>query len=164
MDFLKQIRLIQGGMGVYVSNWTLARAVATARPGVTAGTVSWTALDVVHVRLLQLGDPGGHLRRALAAFDARFGVNIGRKIIERYYIEGGKQPRERFKYGPVQNARAEDGRKTFPVPGGQAEPVSLTTTFMSGWPTPNPLKFTVRNGWGSYVVTTTSTGNFHIRT
>lgn len=126
MDFLKKIKLIQGGMGVYVSNWTLARAVSTARPGVTAGTVSGTALDVVHVRLLQLGDPGGHLRRALAAFDARFGVEIGRKILERYLIEGGKQPSERFKYGPVQNARAEDGRKVFPVLSGQSEPVALT--------------------------------------
>ena len=70
MQFLKEIQLIQGGMGVYVSNWRLARAVATERPGQTAGTVSGTALDVVYVRLLQLGDPGGHARRALAAFDS----------------------------------------------------------------------------------------------
>ena len=126
MDFLKQIRLIQGGMGVYVSNWTLARAVSTARPSITAGTVSGTALDVVHVRLLQLGDPGGHLRRALEAFDARFGVDIGRKIIETYYIEGGKKSSSRYKYGPVQNARAEDGRKAFPVPSGQSQSITLT--------------------------------------
>lgn len=54
MQFLEKIRLIQGGMGVYVSNWRLAKTVATQRPGVTAGTVSGTALDVVYVRLLQL--------------------------------------------------------------------------------------------------------------
>ena len=58
MEFLQDIKLIQGGMGVYVSNWRLARAVAAARPGVTAGTVSGTALDAVYARLLQLGDPG----------------------------------------------------------------------------------------------------------
>jgi NAD(P)H-dependent flavin oxidoreductase YrpB (nitropropane dioxygenase family) len=68
---LEQVRLIQGGMGVYVSNWRLAKAVASEQPGVTVGTVSGTALDVVYVRLLQLGDPGGHARRALQALDAR---------------------------------------------------------------------------------------------
>ena len=74
MQFLQNIKLIQGGMGVYVSNWRLARAVAMEQPGTTAGTVSGTALDIVYVRLLQLGDPGGHVRSALAAFDAQFGV------------------------------------------------------------------------------------------
>jgi len=64
---IERIKLIQGGMGVYVSNWRLAKTVASQRPGVTAGTVSGTALDVCYVRLLQLGDPGGHARRALDA-------------------------------------------------------------------------------------------------
>ncbi len=63
----------------HVSNWRLASAVARARPGETAGTVSGTALDVVYVRLLQLGDPGGHLRRAFRAFDRQFGTTIGAK-------------------------------------------------------------------------------------
>ena len=125
MDFLKNIKLIQGGMGVYVSNWRLAQAVAVERPGITAGTVSGTALDVVHVRLLQLGDPGGYLRRALGAFDARFGVEIGRKIIERYFIEGGKTPTERFKYGPTQTVRSQDGSRIFSLAAGQAAPVTL---------------------------------------
>jgi len=126
MDFLNKIQLIQGGMGVYVSNWRLARSVAAGRPGITAGTVSGTALDVVHVRLLQLGDPGGHLRRALAAFAERFGVQIGRKIVNRFYIEGGKSPSERFKYGPVQNARAVDGRRVFPAQPGQTHTLAMT--------------------------------------
>ena len=101
MHFLQNIKLIQGGMGVYVSNWRLARAVATARPGATAGTVSGTALDVVYVRLLQLGDPGGHARQALAAFDSTFGTAIGRKICDRYFIAGGKAPDARFKSAPA---------------------------------------------------------------
>ena len=100
MQFLKDIKLIQGGMGVYVSNWRLARAVAMESPGATAGTVSGTALDVVYVRLLQLGDPGGHARRALAAFDSLFGTGIGQKITDRYYIAGGKAPDTRFKSAP----------------------------------------------------------------
>ena len=45
------------------------KAVAQGKPGVTAGTISGTGLDVVYVRLLQLGDPGGHVTRALTAFD-----------------------------------------------------------------------------------------------
>jgi NAD(P)H-dependent flavin oxidoreductase YrpB (nitropropane dioxygenase family) len=69
MQFLKHIKLIQGGMGAYVSNWRLARAVAMERRGETAGTVSSTGLDLVYVRLLQLGDPGGHILRAFEVFD-----------------------------------------------------------------------------------------------
>ena len=111
---IEGIRLIQGGMGVYVSNWRLAKAVATQRPGVTAGTVSGTALDVCHVRLLQLGDPGGHVRRALAAFDETFDVAIGRGILERYLIDGGKAPPARFRSAPMQVARTLDGQRTVP--------------------------------------------------
>lgn len=126
MDFLQGIKLIQGGMGVYISNWRLAKAVAMDKPGVTAGTVSGTALDVVHVRLLQLGDPGGHLRRALAAFDTQFGVDIGKKILDKYFIEGGKAPGQRFKYGPPQTARAKDGTRAFARPDGDPAPVQFT--------------------------------------
>ena len=57
--------VIQGGMGVGVSSWRLARSVS--RVG-GLGVVSGTALDVVLARRLQDGDPGGHMRRALAAF------------------------------------------------------------------------------------------------
>lgn len=129
MEFLKKIKLIQGGMGVYVSNWRLAKAVAQEQPGVTAGTVSGTALDIVHVRLLQLGDPGGHIRRALAAFDARFGVTIGQKICERYFIEGGKAPTARFKPIPMQTVHTQDGSDILPSPSlspaQPADPVTL---------------------------------------
>ena len=92
MEFLRRVRLIQGGMGVYISNWRLAKAVAQAIPGVTVGTVSGTGLDWVYARLLQLGDPGGHIRRALAALDARFGVDMGKRVADRYFVPGGKRP------------------------------------------------------------------------
>ena len=116
MQFLQKIKLIQGGMGCYVSNWRLAKAVAMERPGITVGTVSATGLDVVYVRLLQLGDPGGHVRRALAAFDAQFGIDIGQKIVDRYFIEGGKAPTARFKNAPMQIVRAQDGSDVIPLP------------------------------------------------
>ena len=95
------------------------------RPGETAGTVSGTALDVVYVRLLQLGDPGGHARRAFTAFDAKFGTDVGRKICDRYFIEGGKAPDARFRSAPMQVVRSEDGKTTFGAPNGVNGPTPL---------------------------------------
>ena len=48
--------VIQGGMGVAVSSWQLARAVSKAGQ---LGVVSGTALDTVIARRLQDGDAGG---------------------------------------------------------------------------------------------------------
>lgn len=126
MDFLKKVRLIQGGMGVYVSNWRLAQAVAKERPGIAVGTVSGTGLDVVYVRLLQLGDPGGHVRRAFDAFDDQFGVTIGKKICDRYFIEGGKAPNERFKNSPQHTVRPQTGGKTIPAHSEEPQSIALT--------------------------------------
>ena len=123
MRFLREIKIIQGGMGVYVSNWRLAQAVAKEKPGVTAGTVSGTGLDIVYSRLLQLGDPGGHIRQALHAFDKKFGIEIGQKIINRFFIEGGKNPDTRFKYPPKQLLRTPNGNDQLPMVN---EPDSVT--------------------------------------
>jgi NAD(P)H-dependent flavin oxidoreductase YrpB (nitropropane dioxygenase family) len=120
VDFLRDVRLIQGGMGVHVSNWRLARAVSLARPGVTAGTVSGTALDVVYARLLQLGDPGGHARRALRALDEAHGVGLGASVRDRYFIEGGKVPEASFRNTPPHMLRIAGGTKTLPVTAGPA--------------------------------------------
>lgn len=125
-SFLQNIKLIQGGMGVYVSNWRLARAVAMTRPGETAGTVSGTALDVVYVRLLQLGDPGGHVRRALDAFDRAFATGIGHKICDRYFIAGGKDPHDRFKSAPLQIIHTPTGGSTIRMPA--RDPTSMVLT------------------------------------
>ncbi|MEJ2511682.1 MAG: nitronate monooxygenase [Anaerolineales bacterium] len=126
MEFLKNLRLIQGGMGVYISNWRLAQAVAKERPGITAGTVSGTGLDIVYVRLLQLGDPGGHVRRALQAFDTLFGVDIGKKIRDRYFIKGGKAPENRFKNSPQHIVRPQSGGIMIPPPGQEQKSIALT--------------------------------------
>ena len=53
--------IIQGGMGAGVSGYRLANAVARAGQ---LGVVSGTALDVILPRRLQVGDPGGDMRRA----------------------------------------------------------------------------------------------------
>jgi len=77
-------------MGVAVSDWRLARAVSETGH---LGVVSGTALDAVLVRRLQMGDEGGHLRRALAAMPI---PGAAERILNRYFIPGGKQLTERF--------------------------------------------------------------------
>ncbi len=83
--------LIQGGMGVAVSDWRLARAVAQLGH---MGVVSGVALDSVLVRRLQLGDPDGDTRRALEELPL---PGAAERILERYFIAGGKQAGERFR-------------------------------------------------------------------
>ena len=77
-------------MGVAISGWALAAAVS--RLG-QLGVVSGTALEVVCTRRLQLGDPGGHVRRALASFPD---PDVAAWILDAYLIEGGKAPTAAF--------------------------------------------------------------------
>ena len=84
-------QIIQGGMGAGVSDWRLARAVSMAGQ---LGVVSGTAIDLILVRRLQLGDAGRHMRRALEAFpDAA----VAERILGKYFIPGGKSPDAPFK-------------------------------------------------------------------
>src|ERR1039458_8090461 len=62
---MSQPLIIQGGMGVAVSGWSLARALSPAGHRLP---LCGTALTVVLARRLQLGQPGGDLRRALDQF------------------------------------------------------------------------------------------------
>ncbi len=95
--------LIQGGMGAGVSDWRLARAVAATG---NLGVVSGTGIDTLLVRRLQDGDPGGHMRRALAAFPID---GVAERIVDDYFIEGGKQAGERYRSKPM--PRVEPSRK-----------------------------------------------------
>lgn len=87
--------IIQGGMGVGVSTWGLARAVAVAGQ---IGVVSGTGVDTTLVRHLQCGDRSADYRRAMAAFP--FQDMIGR-ILERFFIDGGKPADAPFKLKPL---------------------------------------------------------------
>ncbi len=71
-------------MGVAVSGWRLARTVAELGQ---LGVVSGTALAVVLARRLQLGDPGGELRRALEHFPF---PQMAERVLEENFIPGGK--------------------------------------------------------------------------
>lgn len=95
--------IIQGGMGIAVSNWRLAREVS--RRG-QLGVVSGTALNTVLIRRLQTGDPGGHVRRALAACPLR---EAAQRIGERYFIDGGKAPDAPFALSPLFSLQASKG-------------------------------------------------------
>ena len=89
------IPIIQGGMGIGVSNWRLARAVSIAGG---LGVVSGTALNTVLVRRLQRGDADGAVRRALAQFPLR---ETAERIEARYFVAGGKDVDRRFRLSPL---------------------------------------------------------------
>ncbi len=86
--------IIQGGMGVGVSGWRLARAVALTGQ---LGVVSGVGLDALMARRLQLGDPGGYITRALAHFPR---AGVAEQILDRYLVAGGIGPREPFVAAP----------------------------------------------------------------
>jgi nitronate monooxygenase len=92
---MKQYRILTGGMGAGVSNWELAKAVGKCGQ---IGVVSGTAMDVILVRRLQIGDKDGNMRRALASFPLK---SVAERIINDYFIEGGKAENESFKPIPT---------------------------------------------------------------
>ena len=81
---VEQPQIIQGGMGIAVSNWKLARQVSLAGQ---LGVVSGTAIDNVLARRLQNGDLDGNMRRAIAAYPNQISA---KRILDRYFIEYGK--------------------------------------------------------------------------
>ena len=76
--------IIQGGMGVGVSSSRLARTVSRAGQ---LGVVSGTASGVTQARQLAIGDPGGHVRRALDAFPY---PEVAARIGARYLDAAGR--------------------------------------------------------------------------
>ena len=107
--------VIQGGMGVAVSSFRLAREVS--RRG-QLGVVSGTALDTVLVRRLQLGDPGGETRRALAAFPD---PALAARVEEAYYVEGGVAAHQALRTLPMYTTAASPARHALAVLAGFVE-------------------------------------------
>jgi nitronate monooxygenase len=87
--------LIQGGMGVAVSNWMLARAVSMRGQ---LGVISGTVLDTVFVRRLQDGDFGGHMRRAMAEFPI---PGVAERTLQKYYLPEGRPADQPYRLLPV---------------------------------------------------------------
>jgi NAD(P)H-dependent flavin oxidoreductase YrpB (nitropropane dioxygenase family) len=109
--------LIQGGMGVAVSSWPLARAVAATGQ---LGVVSGTALDVVLARRLQDGDPGGHARAAMAASPV---PGVAACVLDRYFRAGGREAGT--PYAPVPRLRLRQGR--------HAQELAVVASFAEVW-------------------------------
>jgi nitronate monooxygenase len=86
----KSIEIIQGGMGVGVSNWCLAKAVAKLGQ---LGVVSGTGLETILIRRLQIGDQDGSVRRALSHFPW---PEMAQNILNKYFISGGKPQEQPF--------------------------------------------------------------------
>lgn len=87
--------IIQGGMGVGVSNWILANAVSKRGQ---LGVVSGTCVDSIMVRRLQDGDIGGHVRRAMAHFPI---PNVAEAVLNRFFLPEGRPPRTPYKALPM---------------------------------------------------------------
>src|SRR5688500_10139860 len=87
--------IIQGGMGIGVSDWVLANAVSMRGH---LGVVSGTALDSLFVRRLQDGDEGGHLRRAMEHFPI---PDVASEILKRYFIAEGVRDGDPYRAVPM---------------------------------------------------------------
>ena len=87
--------IIQGGMGVGVSNWVLAKAVSLRGQ---LGVVSGTCVDTLLVRRLQDGDLGGHMRRAMEAFPI---PEVAQEVLRKYFKPEGRAPGEPYTAIPM---------------------------------------------------------------
>ena len=111
---MSQPKIIQGGMGVAVSGWKLARTIS--RLG-QLGVVSGTGLAIILARNLQLGDLDGHLRRALQQFPI---PAVAARVLAQYFVPGGKSPDAPFKAAPMPTLR----------PGAALVELTVTANFV----------------------------------
>lgn len=107
--------IIQGGMGIAISHWPLARAVSMAGQ---LGVVSGTGIDTVLLRRLQDGDPGGHMRRALSACPW---PALASQVLDRYFRPEGRRPGQAYRRLPLWTLVPHSWRTTFAMLGGFVE-------------------------------------------
>lgn len=110
-------QVIQGGMGVGVSNWRLANAVS--RSG-QLGVVSGSMLDTVMVRRLQDGDADGSVRRAAEHFPI---PDVAERIVKRYFRLRGRPAGTPYKLLPMYRRRVSLDR----------ESVTMLANFIEVW-------------------------------
>src|SRR5688500_3985068 len=110
-------RIIQGGMGVGVSDWRLARAVSMSGQ---LGVVSGTALDTILVRRLQDGDAGGHVRRAMRHFPI---PGVSDTVLNRYFLADGRPEGTPYRMLPMYKQRVSAAR----------EQVTILANFVEVW-------------------------------
>lgn len=108
-------QIIQGGMGVAVSGWPLARAVSQAGQ---LGVVSGTALAVMLARRLQTGDRDGRMRYALSHFPF---PALANRILSAHFVEGGKPDAAPFRLTPMPGMKSATALVELHVAGSFAE-------------------------------------------
>lgn len=86
-------RIIQPGMGIGVSNYAMAKIVAST--GKCIGTVSAPGAEQQVARILQQGDKDGDIRRALKNF--KF-PKMAQRFMDDFFVEGGIGMKEPYKY------------------------------------------------------------------
>lgn len=91
--------IIQGGMGVAISDWRLAKAVSQYGQ---LGVISGTGLSRVLISRLMDGDLCGHVRRALSHFPI---PEAALNILHRYYKPKGTAAPHSYKTPPAYTIR-----------------------------------------------------------
>jgi len=109
--------IIQGGMGIAVSDWKLAKTVSKLGQ---IGIVSGTAINSVLIRRLQNGDKDESMRRALSYFPDQ---KIVKTILEQYFIPGGKASTAPYKRAPMYSLKG-------PLPLWQ---LTVAASFVEVW-------------------------------
>ncbi len=84
-------KIFQGGMGVAVSDWKLARTVSGLG---SLGIVSGTGIANILIARLMSGDVGGHVRRAMKNFPIQESIS---RIMKKYYQTADTQKPITFK-------------------------------------------------------------------
>lgn len=101
------LEIIQGGMGIRVSSYQLAGAVASHE---ATGLVSGTAIGTVLLRGLNDGDPTGDLRWALEQYPR---PEIAEHIVDRFYRPNGRDGKP-YDRPPAFNIDIPKGNKITP--------------------------------------------------
>ena len=115
MEQSKWPTIIQGGMGVAISTWPLARVVSQAGH---LGVVSGTGIDTVLVRRLQDGDPHGHVRRALKASPW---PDLAQSVVQRFFRREGRASGQPYARVPKWSLDASRPRVSLGMLGGFVE-------------------------------------------
>lgn len=122
-------KIIQGGMGIAISNWRLAQAVSSQG---YLGVVSSTGVGHIMASRLMDGDLEGHLRRALSHFPY---PDVTERILESYYVPGGIPAGQPYKRPPMWTVKppkalneltvAANFAEVFLAKEGHANPVGI---------------------------------------
>lgn len=110
-------QIIQGGMGIGVSDWQLARAVSARG---FLGVVSGTAVETLLVRRLQDGDEGGHMRRAMLQFPL---PEVAADTLRRYFLPAGRPAGTPYRMLPMYRQGASHAR----------ERITMLANFVEVW-------------------------------